>query len=208
MRKLFRAFWLIITFPIRSVVNIIHSIHKGLARIAQQVRTFLYDEEEDAPLTDAFAKVVQNPQGVIYHLNILRQHLFRALAAIALTTALSFVFINQIMTFLALPLEGGLESPHRHRRDRKCRHCHAGCTAFWFCYFISLCSFRNLAFHRSWCQSQNSIARTCRNTSSHSSFHAGYGVHLFRNATHNITFLIQLYGFKHRPAPIFLFLTL
>ena len=110
MRKLFRAFWLIITFPIRSIVNIVHAIHNWLARIVQQVRSFLYDEEEDAPLPDAFAKVVQNPQGVIYHLNILRQHLFRALVAIALTTALSFVFINQILTFLALPLEGGLES--------------------------------------------------------------------------------------------------
>lgn len=110
MRKLFRAIWLIITFPIRAISNLIRAIRNSMAAVLHRVRSFLFDEEEDAPLPDAFAKVVQNPQGVIFHLNILRQHLFRALAAVALTTALSFAFINQILTFLALPLEGGLQS--------------------------------------------------------------------------------------------------
>ena len=75
-----------------------------------RVNSFLHDEEEDVPIPDAFAKVVQNPQGVFYHLNILRHHLFRSIAAIAITTALSFAFLNQILTFLATPLPGGLES--------------------------------------------------------------------------------------------------
>jgi sec-independent protein translocase protein TatC len=110
MRKLFHTLWLVVTFPFRAIVRLFFVIRNGLAAITQRVRSFLYDEEEDVPIPDAFAKVVQNPQGVLYHLNVLRHHLFRAVAAIAITTALSFFFINQILTFLASPLPGGLET--------------------------------------------------------------------------------------------------
>lgn len=205
MRKLFRAFWLIITFPIRSIVNIVHAIHNWLARIVQQVRSFLYDEEEDAPLPDAFAKVVQNPQGVIYHLNILRQHLFRALVAIALTTALSFVFINQILTFLALPLEGGLESLTAIDVTENVGAVMRVALLSGFAISFPYVVFEIWLFIAPGVSPKDSSARTYRNTSSYSSFRAGYGIHLFRNATHNITFLIQLYGFKYRPSSIFLF---
>jgi sec-independent protein translocase protein TatC len=110
MRKLLRALWLVITFPFRAIVWFFLAIRNGITTMLQRVDSFLNDEEEDIPIPDAFAKVVQNPQGVLYHLNILRHHLFRALAAIAITTALSFFFINQILSFLASPLPGGLET--------------------------------------------------------------------------------------------------
>lgn len=110
MRKIFHAIWLVITFPFRAIAGIFHAFRNWLKALINRIRAFLYEEEEDAPLPDAFAKVVQNPQGVLYHLNVLRQHLFRAIAAIALTTIISFFFINQILTFLASPLEGGLQT--------------------------------------------------------------------------------------------------
>jgi sec-independent protein translocase protein TatC len=110
MHKFFNALWLVITLPYRAIVSFTRVIRTWFAAIIQRVRSFLYDEEEDVPIPDAFAKVVQNPQGVLYHLNILRRHLFRAIAAIATTTAFSFFFINQILSFLASPLEGGLAS--------------------------------------------------------------------------------------------------
>lgn len=98
------------SYPFRIILQIIVAIRNRLNKIVRKIHSFLYDEEEDVPIPDAFAKVVQNPQGILYHLNILRHHLFRALAAIALTTALSFVFINRILDYLALPIEGGLKS--------------------------------------------------------------------------------------------------
>jgi sec-independent protein translocase protein TatC len=110
MHKFFNGLWLVITLPYRAIVSFIRVIRSWFAAPIQRVRSFLYEEEEDVPIPDAFAKVVQNPQGVLYHLNILRHHLFRAIAAIATTTALSFFFINQILSFLASPLEGGLAS--------------------------------------------------------------------------------------------------
>jgi sec-independent protein translocase protein TatC len=110
MHKFLRTLWLVITYPFRAIVSFFRAIRNGISRINLRVRSFLYDEEEDVPIPDAFAKVVQNPLGILYHLNILRHHLFRALAAIAITTALSFFFINQILSFLASPLPGGLEA--------------------------------------------------------------------------------------------------
>jgi len=110
MRKILRTLWLVITFPFRAIVRFFRAIRNGLATITRRIHSFLYDEEEDVPIPDAFAKVVQNPQGVLYHLNILRHHLFRAIAAIAIATALSFFFINRILTFLASPMPGGLEA--------------------------------------------------------------------------------------------------
>jgi sec-independent protein translocase protein TatC len=110
MRKIFRSLWLFITFPFRATAWVIQKIHQGFSTITDRVHSFFYDEEEDLPLPDAFVKVAQNPQGILDHLNALRHHLFRSLVALILTTSVSFFFINQILTFLASPLEGGLET--------------------------------------------------------------------------------------------------
>lgn len=110
MRKFFRLTWQIITFPFRAVFSFFQAVRIKVISLNNRLQSFLFDEEEETPLPDAFAKVVQNPQGVLYHLNILRRHLFRAIAATALTTAFSFLFLNQILSFLAIPLEGGLDS--------------------------------------------------------------------------------------------------
>jgi len=93
MRKFFRTIWRILTAPFRWFGGLVINI-----------RNFFSEEPEDAPLPDALAKTVQDPMGVLYHLNILRKHLTRGLIFIVLTTALSFTFIDQIMDFLIQPL--------------------------------------------------------------------------------------------------------
>ncbi len=40
---------------------------------------------------------------------LLRKHLFRAVLAIFITSGLAFLFVHQIMTFLAAPMPGGIE---------------------------------------------------------------------------------------------------
>lgn len=75
-----------------------------------QVRDFFTYEPEDEPLPDTFQKVTQDPRGLFPHLNALRRHLFRAVLFLSLTTALSFLFANQILQFLTGPLPNGSES--------------------------------------------------------------------------------------------------
>ena len=95
MRNLFRLIRYIITAPFR-----------WFNRTFTNVRVFLQEEPEDTPIGDSFQKAIDNPNEILYHLNDLRKHLFRAVAFIAVTTALSFAFTSQIIDFLAQPIGG------------------------------------------------------------------------------------------------------
>lgn len=95
MRNLFRASWRIITAPFR-----------WFGRTFDEVRKFLTEEPEDTPIGDSFQKAVENPNEILYHLNDLRKHIFRAVAFLGIATIISFAFTNQIIDFLALPIGG------------------------------------------------------------------------------------------------------
>lgn len=95
MRNLFRLIKYIITAPFR-----------WFNRTLSNVRVFLQEEPEDTPIGDSFQKAIDNPNEILYHLNDLRKHLFRAVAFLAVTTALSFAFTSQIIDFLAQPIGG------------------------------------------------------------------------------------------------------
>jgi len=109
MRKLFRAIINIVLFPFRLMGRFFRSIYRKFVQIKNNIREFFKDEPEDTPLGDAFAKTVQNPGEIFFHLNVLRKHIFRALIAIVLFTALCFTFAQPILNFLAQPA-GGLAS--------------------------------------------------------------------------------------------------
>jgi sec-independent protein translocase protein TatC len=110
MRKFFRAVLRIITAPFRFIFWIFRTIYRWLAGVFNNMKVFFSEEPEDAPLPDAFAKTLENPMGILEHLNALRKHLFRALVFLVITTAIAFTFIQPILTFLSSPLEGGLAS--------------------------------------------------------------------------------------------------
>lgn len=110
MRSRLRSIWRIITTPFRFLANIFRKIINWLRKRYQRFIAFFTEEEEDTPLPEAFAKTIENPQGILFHLNELRKHLFRSLLVLILTTALAFTFITNIMEFLAAPLEGGLDA--------------------------------------------------------------------------------------------------
>ncbi len=97
MRNIIRFFWRIITAPFR-----------WFGRKFSDVRTFLTEEPDDTPIGDSFSKAVDNPNEILYHLNDLRKHLFRAVGVLALTTVFSFAFTSQIIDLLAQPI-GGME---------------------------------------------------------------------------------------------------
>jgi sec-independent protein translocase protein TatC len=101
MRKLLRAVWRVITFPFRVV-------YRWLVGIITNIRVLLTEEPEDEPLPDTFAKTMENPMGIMEHLDALRKHLLRAVAFLFITTALSLVFARNIIDILAHPV-GGIE---------------------------------------------------------------------------------------------------
>lgn len=110
MRKFFRKLAYIISTPFRLIFYLLRGIYRFFTNSGRRIKNFFSEEPEDTPLPDAFAKTVQNPMGILYHLNALRIHLFRALGALIITVILSFTFIEPILAFLSRPLPGGLES--------------------------------------------------------------------------------------------------
>lgn len=109
MRNFLKVIWSIITAPFRFVFWAIKRIYTWQRNLWGNIIQFFVYEPEDDPLPDAFAKTIENPIGLLEHLDALRKHLFRGVLALAITTAFSFTFIRQIMEFLATPLDTGLE---------------------------------------------------------------------------------------------------
>ena len=95
MRNILRFFWRIITFP-----------YRWISRKFSDVRSFLTEEPDDTPIGDSFSKAIENPDEILYHLNDLRKHLFRAAGVLAITTVFSFAFTSQIIDLLAQPIGG------------------------------------------------------------------------------------------------------
>lgn len=75
----------------------------------KKFRDFINYEAEDSSTPDIFAQTIQEPMVLLEHLDVLRKHLFRSLAALAITTGISFAFASQILNFLSKPV-GGIEA--------------------------------------------------------------------------------------------------
>ncbi len=110
MRKLVRSLWKFVTAPFRFVARIKRQISSRIRNSTKGIQSFFNDEElDDAPIGETLATTIENPTALLPHLNALRKHLLRAVLVIVITTALSFIFITPIMTFLAAPLEEGIK---------------------------------------------------------------------------------------------------
>lgn len=96
---MFRSLLRILKFPFVLIARWIGNIYRG-------VHQLLTEEPEDEPLPDTFAKTIENPSGVFEHLDALRKHLLRSVAALFLTTAIGFVFSSQLLDLLARPVGG------------------------------------------------------------------------------------------------------
>ena len=90
----FRLLWWIITFPFRSY---------------RQVREFLTDEPEEHALMDVVSTTISDKdvrQSLWDHVEDLRKHLLRSLLALTLAVAISFIFTQPLINYLALPVGG------------------------------------------------------------------------------------------------------
>lgn len=110
MRTLLSTLWWIITAPFRLIIWLLKSIGRATKNFFRQFNDFFSEEPEDEPIGTTIGKVAQDPRGLLPHVDALRKHVFRALLFFMLTTAASFTFANQILTFLARPLPEGVNS--------------------------------------------------------------------------------------------------
>ena len=103
MRKIIDALWRLITAPFRWV-------RKSFDRLFSPVKNYFSEEIENNPVTDSVARAIESPSELSSHVRALRGHLLRSVLYIVIAAALSFVFNQQILSWLAAPLEGGLDA--------------------------------------------------------------------------------------------------
>ena len=106
MRKIFNIFWKVITSPFRLVFWIFKQIGLFIKNRYVSFKRFFTEEPEDAPLGDVVQSVVENPSGILYHLNELRKHIFRIIIVVIVSSAISFFYVTDIMDWIASPIGG------------------------------------------------------------------------------------------------------
>ncbi len=98
IRRFFAFLWRLLTFPFRLV-----------ARPFRALASAISQEPEDTPAVEAFSRTLENPLLLLEHLEALRGHLLRLVAALVLTTAVGFAFAARVLDWLARPI-GGIQS--------------------------------------------------------------------------------------------------
>jgi sec-independent protein translocase protein TatC len=110
MKIFFKSVWRILSAPFRFVFWLARNLYKWIKNKILEIKSFFTEDVEDEPVGEAFSKAIDHPQELLVHLDALRKHLFRAVAALALTTAVAFTFNRQILEFLTRPIPGGMKS--------------------------------------------------------------------------------------------------
>jgi sec-independent protein translocase protein TatC len=107
MKKFFRSFWRVITWPFRMLYKIIAWPIRGIGKGIE----FLNSDVEDRPILDTFSNLATEEEARSSfwgHVEALRIHLFRMLIALSICVGISFYFAKSLMAFLAEPV-GGLD---------------------------------------------------------------------------------------------------
>jgi sec-independent protein translocase protein TatC len=105
MRNILKRIWLFLTAPFLW-------LFKGIEKLIRKsfLGVLLAEDPEDIPLLDTIQKVTEEPKvtfdSALEHITTLRKHLLRAVIFLILTSALSFVFIEEIMAWLTHPIGG------------------------------------------------------------------------------------------------------
>lgn len=109
MRKILYLIWRIISAPFKLFFWIFRKLFGWITQIYREVALLFTFEVEDEPLPDTFSKTMENPMGLLEHIDALRKHLMRALIVLIITTSISFIYTPSIIDFLAKPV-GGIQA--------------------------------------------------------------------------------------------------
>lgn len=105
MRKFFRRLWRILAFPFRAVWWILTLPF----RAARNTKKFMTSEPEEHSLGDVFSSLVQNEQArqlFWEQIDALRGHLLRAVLGLTVGVGIAFIYTQQMVDFLAIPVGG------------------------------------------------------------------------------------------------------
>ncbi|HKJ26710.1 MAG TPA: twin-arginine translocase subunit TatC [Anaerolineales bacterium] len=106
MRNVFTFIWRVLTAPFRFVAWIFRSIGNVFARIFRPVAEFFSEEPEDTPIGDVLQTGFENPTSILYHLNVLRKHIFRAVIGFVIATVFAFIFVEDLLDWITVPVGG------------------------------------------------------------------------------------------------------
>ena len=118
MRKFINTAWKVITFPFIWLFKIIIFPFQLIWKIIsfpfvliKRFNQFLNSEPEEHPFTEVLSGIVTNASMRTFLMNEIeafRMHLLRSVLGVALGVGISFYFTQQLIEFLARPVEGGL----------------------------------------------------------------------------------------------------
>jgi sec-independent protein translocase protein TatC len=113
MKALLKRIWWIVMLPVRVVL----APFRWLRGAAHSVHQFFTFEPEDVSITETIGEALESREGLFEtfggigeHIDVLRRGLLRSVIVLAITTALSFTFVEPLMAILAQPLPGGIDS--------------------------------------------------------------------------------------------------
>jgi sec-independent protein translocase protein TatC len=106
MRKVLSFIWKIITAPFRLVAWLFKTIFGFFRTRFLKIKNFFTDVPEDSPIGDVLQTGFENPSSILYHLNELRKHIFRAVIGFALATMVAFYFVTPILDWISAPVGG------------------------------------------------------------------------------------------------------
>jgi sec-independent protein translocase protein TatC len=95
MRRFLARLGRLLTAPLRLIARPFRAVHR-----------FLTYEPEDTPAGDVLARALENPSGLLEHIEALRGHLLRSLIVLAITSGVSFAIAPRILDLLAEPIGG------------------------------------------------------------------------------------------------------
>lgn len=106
MKKVFSFLWKVITAPFRFVIWLFRTVFGFFKKIVLGIKNFFAEEPEDTPISDVLQTGFENPSSILYHLNELRKHIFRAVIGFVVATVLAFIFIGNILDWITVPIGG------------------------------------------------------------------------------------------------------
>ena len=94
-----KTFWRWITTPFRAV-------GRFFLRPARKIGDFFMEEPDDTTMVDSLQLAFEEPASFLEHIGALRNHLLRAFVVLLLCAVAAFVFLPQMLDFIAQPIGG------------------------------------------------------------------------------------------------------
>jgi sec-independent protein translocase protein TatC len=94
-----KTFWQKITIPFRA-------FGRFIAKPFLKVGAFFTEEPDDAPMAESLKLAFEEPEGFLEHIGALRKHLLRSFFILLICAVLAFLFLNEMLDFITLPIGG------------------------------------------------------------------------------------------------------